>query len=146
MLQAYNLAAPTNNSYDCDFLENAVGAWLKLGGVKSSTQFHDEYDDTPYLVWAQLLPSRCDWQETDGVITICDGSNSDLDSSTCNAWNESKPENVTSATTDYFADIFGLRVGGFQKIEMTGTDENFYVKVIYNAGYAIALSYVPLQD
>jgi hypothetical protein len=152
LLQAYNLAA--NTTEDCAFLENAVNAWLRSSGtVPASHQFMDEYDDTAFLIWGRLLPSRCNWQAEDGVFSVCaTGTGDGL--AVCDVWRESKPPNATYATKEFFADEFSLRVGGFRKLirnvtapadfdNRTNTEEEFYVEVIFSEGQYISLVYVP---
>jgi hypothetical protein len=157
LLQAYNLAANTTDDLDCAFLENAVTAWIRsTGSVPSSHRFTDEYDDTAFLVWGQLLPVRCDWQRDDGVITTCptnDNPEDDLPDRLCDVWDTSKPHDVDGASTQLFADEFDLRVGGFRHFVRNTTapadfgngttDEHFYVDVIFNGGHYISLVYVP---
>jgi hypothetical protein len=172
LLQANNLAANTNSTEDCAFLLNAVTAWLmSAGAVPSSHRFINAYDDTVALMWGQLLPVRCDWQRnltppyTAGVITLCVDGDPDrlppqlgggtLPSQLCDVWTEG-PDDAADATTDYFADEFDLRVGGLTAMIRSTTapanfsngmtEEEFYVKVIYNGGHFIALVYVPLHD
>jgi hypothetical protein len=153
LLQAYNLAA--NTTEDCAFLENAVNAWLRsTGSVPASHRLTDEYDDTVFLVWGRLLPYRCpDWQEEDGVISVCP-SGTDLPLKLCEVWNASKPDDVADATTKFFADEFDLREGGFRKFvrnatapidfaNNTNTEGEFSVEVIFNGGHYISLVYVP---
>lgn len=155
LLQAYNLAA--NTTEDCDFLENAVNAWLRSrGSIPSSHIFLDEYEDTAFLVFGQLLPYRCDWQQPDGVISICPTEDAlGLPLQLCDAWKSSKPDDVADATTKYFADEFNLRVGGFKKfvrnttapvdfVNSTNTEEQFIVEAIYNRGHYVSLVYVLL--
>ena len=153
LLQAYNLAA--NTTEDCAFLENAVNAWIRsTGGVPISHQFTDEYDDTAFLVWGRLLPYRCpDWQEKDGVISVCPNG-ADLPLQLCDVWKASKPDDVAGATPKIFAHEFDLREGGFRKfvrnttasldfVNGTITEEQFFVEVIFNGGHYISLVYVP---
>jgi hypothetical protein len=155
LLQAYNLAA--NTTEDCAFLENAVNAWLRTtGGVPSSHKFTDEYDDTAFLVWGRLLPYRCpDWQEEDGVISVCRNANANLPPQLCDVWNAWKPD-VADATTKLFADEFDLREGGFREFvrnttapidfeNNTNTEGEFFVEVIFNGGHYISLVYVARQ-
>jgi hypothetical protein len=173
LLQANNLAANTSSTEDCAFLLNAVTAWLmSSGSVPSSHRFTNEYDDTVYLMWGQVLPIRCPWQnitqnvtqQDNGVITLCpDGENrlptqfggTYLPSRLCDVWSEG-PDDVADATTEFFADEFDLRVGGLSEMirKTTApanfgdgmTEAEFYVKVIYNGGHFISLVYVPLHD
>jgi hypothetical protein len=153
LLQAYNLAA--NTTEDCAFLENAVNAWLKSSGsVPASHQFTDEYDDTAFLIWGRLLPYRCDWQELDGVISVCpSGTEDGLPLQVCDVWKASKPDDFADATKERFADEFNLRVGGFRKfvrnmtapvdfVNSTKTEDQFYVEVIFSGGHYISLVYV----
>jgi hypothetical protein len=152
LLQAYNLAA--NTTEDCAFLENAVNAWLRsTGTVPASHQFMDEYNDTAYLIWGQLLPSRCDWQEEDGVFSVCPTGTKD-GLAVCDVWRETRPPNATYATKEFFAEEFSLRPGGFRKLirnmtapvdfdDRTNTEEEFYVEVIFSGGHYISLVYVP---
>jgi hypothetical protein len=151
LLQAYNLAA--NTTEDCAFLENAVNAWLKSSGsVPASHQFTDEYDDTAFLIWGRLLPSRCPWQEPDGVISVCPNGPEE-NGLPCDVWRASQPDNFTDATKKLFADEFNLRVGGFTTFvrnmtapvdfdDRTNTEEQFYVELIFSGGHYISLVYV----
>jgi hypothetical protein len=161
LLQANNLAANTNSKEDCDFLFNAVTAWLRSSGsVPSSHEFNNEYDDATFVMFGQLKPVRCDWQgpkDFEGIITVCPPE-ANLPDSICDVWS-SVPDDVNDATTDFYADEFDLRVGGLESMvrketalaEFGGngtgfTEEEFYVKVIYNGSHFISLVYVPLHD
>jgi len=95
LLQANNLAANSNSTEDCGYLKNAVDSWLKsVANTQTSFIFESAHDDM-FVIWAQLLPIRCDWQEgTQGVITSCIGGNftSDPTAEICTVWDDMAPD------------------------------------------------------
>lgn len=71
VLQANNALAQSKE--DCDYLKSAVESWLSIAMVPQPESFVQAHDDT-FVLWAQVLPVRCDWQREDGIITYCDNS------------------------------------------------------------------------
>jgi len=71
VLQANNVQAL--DTEDCDYLKSAVDSWLSIAMVPQPESFVKSHEDT-FVLWAQVLPVRCDWQREDGIITHCDNS------------------------------------------------------------------------
>lgn len=148
LLQANNLIS--NSTSDCDYLQDAVYAWL-LG---TASEDHDyallgsrKVLDV-FVLWAQLLPVRCDWQRDDGIITWCSACEGDA-CSQCTFWNETlvPPD---QATPDYFAEVLGVRVGGILEFELDATapmsifgqvsDQLYTVKIIVDESDSLTFS------
>jgi hypothetical protein len=142
LLQANNLAS--NSTSACDYLQNAVDAWLR--GTSSEGNATSLFDTTrsseAYVLWAQLLPARCDWQRGDGVITWCSSCVAAM-CEPCEFWN-STMVSPPNATPDYFADVLGVRVGGIVELDMDAnvswSDENYSVRVIFDETATLTFS------
>lgn len=109
-LQGTNLISNTVNNETCSFLEQSIESWMV--GVWGGTPRVDEGD--VYVLWLQVLPVRCEFQEPDGVVTAsyCDSmdmesSGNDDDDTFCEVWRD------TDATTsiDELAEKAGVRTG-----------------------------------
>ena len=127
LLQANNIEASSNE--DCAYLEAAVDSFLKLAMVPQPPSLMHSEDDT-FVLWAQILPKRCDWQREDGVITYCvkDSHLYESDPSTCNLWNNTLTSldgndfqhlSADDMSTE-FARELQLRKGGIQSVCMEG--------------------------
>jgi hypothetical protein len=151
LLQANNLSA--NNTDLCDYLMDAVSAWLKGSTTEQIDYTIESSTQTDvFVLWAQLLPVRCPWQREDGVITWCDPSLYDQYAA-CSFWNETKPPLPDLATPEYFADVLGERVGGILSIVISTvayadfysleSNQTYQVRVIVDENDTLAFSYVP---
>ena len=152
LLQANNVAA--NETDLCDYLEDAVSSWLK----GTSTEQNDytltrsrKQNPGVFVLWAQLLPVRCEWQRADGVITWCPASVAD-DYSVCSFWNRTMPNSTSQATPEYFADALGVRVGGiieflwtknaYGNFNASDSNQTYQVQVLLDETDALRYSYV----
>lgn len=149
LLQENNVLLSKANASSCDFLEETVKSWLYLGvSVQNLVPF---YNVTTFVLWAQLLPARCDFQRADGVITICDVQREIFSGSlnrTCEIW-RSLPNDTNDATPEYYADMLDIRVGGITEYaeEQNGlltyangtiSNETFSVRLLANENHVIA--------
>jgi len=152
LLQANNLAS--NATADCDYLNNAVQSWLR-GSATERTRY-DFYgeDRGVFVLWAQLLPIRCEWQTqypfeaSDGVITHCRHALENREP--CQLWKEYSPSSPEAATPEYFADQMGTRSGGILDIGLTQSalaffggslaNETFSVRVILNENSTLSFT------
>ena len=92
-LEAQNLVSTTGYT-DCEYLEEAIDSWLNMAIVDQLEFGPDE--ETPYVLWAQVLPVRCPFQHRTGVITSCSGKQSRFRdypdyNQTCNVWDQAEP-------------------------------------------------------
>lgn len=108
LLQQNNLMLSEANVTSCEFLQQTIEAWLDVGANVQNPV--PQYKITQYVLWAQLLPVRCDFQQEDGVITNCTAGAS-FPNSTCNLWNLA-PSDPNDATPEYYANLLDIRVGG----------------------------------
>ena len=109
LLNRNNILLAEANETSCAFLKDTIYSFLGLGAmVPKKFQYHGRVGT--HLLWAQLLPVRCDFQNSDGVITQCTDDNS-VGPAICNVWNLA-PEDPDDANPQYFADALGIRVGG----------------------------------
>lgn len=137
------------NVTSCDFLEDTINAWLGLGANVQNRVPH--YNVTQFVLWAQLLPKRCDFQRPDGVITVCDESRNSFPNASCDIWNGGLDPN--DATPAYFANSLGIRVGGISDYAVAQSEtltialdgnfssypnETFSVRLLVNENHAIA--------
>jgi hypothetical protein len=150
LLQANNVAAPTWSDDDCAYLESSVQSWLQMAAVPQPASMFENTEDT-YVLWAQLLPVRCDFQREDGVITFCDGQavedylGSDI-ANTCVVWDEYSPSTADEATSDYFAQQLSLRSEGIRQVFRDTKVHDaapyvlaFEITVVYNYNPTISL-------
>lgn len=104
---------------DCDYLFSAVQGYIR-SSVFANTEFGD--DDTIeslQLLWARLLPVRCDWQQENGVITSCDVQyNRRVEA--CEIWKAAKPAQGEESR-QHFARALGLRPGSIVEFERSTT-------------------------
>lgn len=139
MLEANNLVLSEANSSSCVFLRDTVNAWLEVGSMVNTQLSY--YDEKAFVLWARLLPVRCDWQRADGVITVCDSGNS-INPSTCIMWNETTPDDPNEATPEYYADALGIRVGGITQYVETRqlNNDTFSVSALMNENNVVGLT------
>lgn len=143
MLQGYNMAANTNTTEDCEFLESAVRSWaLASSTVSTSYPVYDSPVEETFLLYARLTPIRCDFLEPDGVVTICPPN---ATQSVCSVWKDIIPEEIELATPSYFADTTGLRRGGIseflasnQGVSTSFGVNHFEVYAIFNETHTVA--------
>lgn len=88
LLQANNIHANATEN-ECDFLKSVVDSWVNVAVVPQRTSFVPSQEDM-FVLWARLLPKRCDWQRDDGVITFCSNDSPLLESHRhiCGNWLE----------------------------------------------------------
>lgn len=130
----------------CDYLYWAVKDWIIAASLSSSTGGTVVKGERDYnnLIWAQLLPIRCKWQTTDGVITNCTMFDVSVNaSSACGIWQNNPGPAL--ASPDFFANNLSLREGALNSYETTYnatlllsnngsiTNQTFYVKSIVNS-------------
>ena len=141
LLQAQNLAAPSSSEDDCSYLKTSVQSWLRMATTPQPQTRFANVEDT-FVLWAQVLPVRCDFQREDGVITFC-SSQEDADiqelpsSSACTVWDDNSPATPEDATEDYFAEQLSLRSEGIRQITLQ--DDGYTASVIYNYNPSVAL-------
>ena len=141
LLQAQNLAAPSPSEEDCSYLKTSVQSWLRMAITPQPAARFANVEDT-FVLWAQVLPVRCDFQREDGVITFCsnrgDGDVQDLPSaSACTVWDDNSPADPEDATEYYFAEQLSLRPEGIR--QQTLQDDGYTTSVIYNFNPSVAL-------
>ena len=146
LLLANNVAAPSKSQEDCTYLKSSVQSWLQMAAIPQPASLFKNVEDT-YVLWAQLLPVRCDFQREDGVITFCKGQAIEASfegaaAHTCFVWDEYSPENPDDATPFYFAKHLSLRWQGIRQIsrESTISNTSYYATVIYNHNPIVALA------
>lgn len=148
LLEDNNLASITgDNDTDCDYLELAIESWLTMAIIPQPSYNRPDVEST-FVLWAQVLPVRCPFQDENGVITSCDGRLSTLQESypsTCQIWGELAPSSPEYATDAYFATTLNLRPGGINTFlggsegqirELNGVN----VTVIYNENVTVSLA------
>jgi hypothetical protein len=153
LLQANNVAA--NSTDDCAYLKHAVVSWLlTVSDVDVLNNWHHDYGHELNVQWAQLLPVRCPWQRSDGVITACDeNAHISDDFPACGIWEATMPDDPADATPDYFAKKLNLRPGELteyvrQEVAISdfpqdvSTDfleaDEFYVRAIFNQASTVS--------
>jgi hypothetical protein len=147
LLQANNIEARD----DCEYLKVAVDSWVKLAAVPQPSSLVSTADT--FVLWAQLLPKRCDFQREDGVITSCSSSSINSTRAACKVWDDDYLlEHPSEGLEDYFANELDLRVGGIQKKVLGGIQKRFLmegyegnyttynVTVVYNENPTVSLA------
>ncbi len=154
LLQQNNLMLSEANVTSCEFLQQTIEAWLDVGANVQNPV--PQYDVTQYVLWAQLLPVRCDFQDESGVITKCTNetsfSGSYFPNKTCDVWDLAPPD-PNDATPEYYANLTGIRVGGITEYAAMDTalltfaldgnssifpNTTFSVRLLVNENHAIS--------
>eukprot|EP00590_Aulacoseira_subarctica_P009415 CAMPEP_0172422826 /NCGR_PEP_ID=MMETSP1064-20121228/8945_1 /TAXON_ID=202472 /ORGANISM="Aulacoseira subarctica , Strain CCAP 1002/5" /LENGTH=1415 /DNA_ID=CAMNT_0013163879 /DNA_START=50 /DNA_END=4294 /DNA_ORIENTATION=+ len=138
LLQGNNLVAPSTSLYDCEYLGNATAAWLQAMAFNLQNDRFGKNERKLYLLWAEILPVRCDFQGADGVVTVqaCDynssllKSYSDLTQPLCGVW--------TTAPAS-FARTLNIREGEIlsNTVNITYQGQQFIVKTTFDESYAV---------
>lgn len=137
LLQAENLAS-TTGLYDCNYLEEAIDSWLNLAIVDQREDHEGDTNETPYVLWARVLPVRCPFQDKRGVITSCQGKQKRFRTCgecaqyepTCDLWDSSDPipdvgYGNTTEIREYFAKELNLRGDGIFVYQQPTTKDRF---------------------
>jgi len=146
MLEAQNRISTT----DCEYLELAIDSWLNMAILNQLYA----WPDATYVLWAQVLPVRCPFQDETGVITSCTGKQSRFRDNNfteiCDIWDQADPPNFIdgndSAIRNYFASIANLRgdtISAYQRPTVADssqfeTSNDFQVTVVINHMYSVA--------
>jgi hypothetical protein len=149
LLQASNLVSQGGVA-DCAYLEHAIKSWLNMAIIPQPPSELKNLDFT-YVLWAQVLPVRCPFQNETGVITTCVGTDSDfmnVNPHACDIWDNYSPANPLDATPEYFAEQLNLRAGGIVTKRGLPSGQSaqfealsaFNVTVIYNENPTISLA------
>jgi hypothetical protein len=151
LLQSNNLVALSGIT-DCEYMESAVESWLNMAIVPQPSSALPDIDYT-FVLWAQVLPVRCPFQNETGVITSCRGRLSKYrempeNDATCNIWDTHSPTTTEEASEAYFADALKLRQGAVVKkvalpVGETASVEalsGFNVTVVFNKNPTISLA------
>lgn len=141
LLQAQNLAAPSSSEEDCSYLKRSVQSWLRMATTPQPASRFANVEDT-FVLWAQVLPVRCDFQREDGVITFCSDQGNAIiqeprSSNACAVWDDNSPPTPEDATEDYFAQELSLRSEGIRQISLQ--NDTYSTSVIYNYNPSVAL-------
>lgn len=132
LLQANNKLVPAinPNATECSYLSESVASWLK-SGARDTTRINLQQKTDVWIIWAQLLPVRCNFSDPNGVITRCpDGwENSEIED-VCKVWDFG----TNSTTPSDFGDKFGYREGAIDTVILKETidGEDFSVTVMVN--------------
>jgi hypothetical protein len=101
-----------------------------------SYQALNNCDDT-FVLWAQVLPVRCDFQEgTNGVITMCTEGLRQAAPSTCEVWDTH--QNTTDPSPMYFASALDIRESGIDYSQVE--EQEYLVTAIFNENPTVALT------
>ena len=146
LLLAHNVEAPTNSTDDCAYLQNVIYSWLQMASVPQPPSLLRNKEDT-YVLWAQLLPVRCDFQRDDGVITFCSGQifeDSWLGAipETCEVWDDYRPSSSMDEMASHFSKALDIRPEGIRRIDRSFSQANqlnFRASVIYNENPSVSL-------
>jgi hypothetical protein len=131
LLNENNILLAEPNETNCAFLEDTIYSFLGLSAmVPNQIKI---YDESTYLLWAQLLPVRCAFQNnSNGVITQC-ANDSSVDPGVCNVWSL----NPEDPTPQYFAHELGIRVGGITEYISIAPNTTFSVRAVLNENHVI---------
>jgi len=143
-LQATSELVTNNSDTSCAFLQDSFESWLAAAAVVLSPATEGTYySEGAYILWAQVLPVRCNFQSDDGVISSCD-KYTDVVVGACAIWNAA-PSN---ATPNFFADLLDIPVGAISEYTKSTTltwfngsqevtNATFSVKVLVNQNQAV---------
>ncbi|VEU33814.1 unnamed protein product [Pseudo-nitzschia multistriata] len=115
LLQSQNLVS-TDGIRRCDYLETAIDSWLNMA-IVNQPNIPDQ--ETTYILWAQVLPVRCPFQNENGVITSCTKNGMKYREQypeSCKIWDNSNPPQLIhgndQAVRNYFAKKLNIRGNG----------------------------------
>jgi hypothetical protein len=128
-LHEVNLWSYENDSTDCKFLNSSVTGWMNAEMIPSKAPDVSFNEKNPFVVWAQLLPTRCN---LNGTITpkpeqcMDDNQNNDV----CNRW--------TDATIEEIEELLSIRQDALVKIPRSKNGVN--TTVVYNLSHTVSAS------
>jgi hypothetical protein len=142
LLHETNLAINSNSTDACAYLKQFLDSWLLT--AESIQPDSSLLGTNTYLLWARISPLRCDFQQVDGIITVCSDS-SPVEQRTCELWQE----NSTFASFDrlpaHFAEMQDIRVGGIREIYKEniapcweGGECRFETHVLFNDNFTVS--------
>ena len=143
-LQQINLILPQNDTSQCDILEKSIDNWIISLDEGQQLSSHIYNEQKHPLLWARLLPIRCDFQvPTEGLITSCRANvtNEKLHSY-CNGaqsyWNDLSID----TTINQLAAKLNTRVGNIYSETITDDTTGFSVKAYMDPGNRLFVMYV----
>jgi len=113
LLQELNIRWNSSDTDSCDMLKSSIDSWTAL----MIRQQDGQYDSD--LVWAQLTPVRCSFQNQSTLITRCN----DDGKSYCHTWK--KTENATTISS--ISKALGLRLADLKNVSISGTVDSMGV-------------------
>lgn len=142
LLHGNNVEASSER--DCAYLQEFVRSWmLTAESVQPDARF---LGTNVFLLWARILPIRCDFQGDYGVVTMCGDSGNAQRAEACRLWGETSGDlnNLDFGNlTYYFADKMGVRVGGIQEINRCYPDDTnclFETQVLFNDNFTVSFT------
>ena len=121
------------NKYDkdCNHFYNSVDGWLNASQAALNAQ-HVSSVESQMVVWAQLLPNKCNDRFPSGVIKpepdVCDDEAND---EICRRWH--------SATTEELEEALNIRKGNLIKMTL-GEEGGITTTVVWNLSHTVSLS------
>jgi len=131
LLQVNNVNNP--NTSDCTAINLAVNSWLLgISAIHYPTVLKR---NSTFVLYAQISPPRCSFENDSGVITKCVNSSYLLP---CETWDKIDPPKQ-GPSVQYLAEELNLRVRGIREEsrEEKG-NTTFSVKVFYNQNQTVA--------
>jgi hypothetical protein len=153
LLYQNNLAVPNADEQNCAYLEATVTSWLQ-SNYRTHTGSSSR-DTNLYLLWAQVLPVRCPFQDelNNGVITTCSQNDSTWTEEgnsvdACTLWDDIPNTTDEGPLKQYFSDELNIRTGviisetkstNIEYFDFIGDDQfaAFNVTVMYNQVYSV---------
>lgn len=132
---------------DCDYLKDFVQSFLLTADAMQPDS--KLLSTNTYMLWARILPVRCPFQSSDGVITICNSTEDFNTFDSCELWNESArvhegiPVDLDNLTS-YFADELDIRAGGIRQVTRCFQNETepdlcvFQTEVLFNDNFTVS--------
>ena len=136
-LHTYNTMLKNNDTESCEYLETAYQSWF--GTDRTVKLDRSIIDVNNQVLWAQILPPRCNFQDTNGVITfpeqpIC---KSEQNIELCNIWSKT----MNKFSTQGIASVLNMREGATVPISkyevLDGT--YFNTTVVFNEAHTISI-------
>ena len=138
-LQENNMKLANASDSTCHFFENSVKSFISANLEKRVVMNFGLEKTNVYLLWARVLPVRCDWQGEDGVVTVCSDG---LPQEVCNVWSEANANSTPSS----FAEKLDLRVGTivthsnashFDSDSLSQKEDMFNVTAMFNEEHSV---------
>lgn len=134
LLHENNVAVSSDSSEACAYLRQFTQAWLLT--AESIQPDSNLLNTNAYLLWARILPVRCDFQRPDGVITVCNDSSPMRELDACALWGKNDTLPMVDNLPGHFAKTEDIRIGGIRELRLN--QSGFETHVLFNDNFTVS--------